>query len=176
MKAPLLDFARPRIRTPWWSVLLLLLGLAACAWGAWRHITLQAELARLQAVAAREDAQRSAAPPPKPGVALPAAEARAVAQAVDRLNTPWQDLFQRVETLRSPDIALLALEPDPERRTVRLVAEARDLGSMLDFVTRASQRTAFGPGTSLVKHELVPQGADRPYRFELAAPWGGSER
>lgn len=175
MKALRIEFGSLRRHPPWWSFVLFVLGVAACVSGIWRFGVASEQLAAVRAAAAQETARMVSSRPRKPSepvFTLPPDQVKAINKAIDALNFPWNDLFGKVESLRSRDVALLALEPDGATQTVRMVAEARDAASMLAFVERLGAQGAFGSGVLLVKHELNSQDPDRPYRFEVIARWG----
>jgi Tfp pilus assembly protein PilN len=94
----------------------------------------------------------------------------AVNRAVAALNLPWDNLFGAVEAARPEKVALLNLEPDGVRRSLRLVAEARDSADMLAFVDRLAARPELAT-VNLVKHEIQEKDAQRPLRFQVDAQW-----
>jgi len=133
----------------------------------------QAELAALQgALAARNHAARPLPVAATPKAAVPEAQARAVNDAVMRLNLPWRDVFEAVRAATPNSVALLALEPDAKRRTLRITAEARSSDDMLAYVARMQEQSWFGT-VSLTRHEIAEQDPNRPLRFQLTAQWGG---
>ena len=175
MRTLRIEFGNLRQRPPWWSFVFFLLGLLACASGVWRCNQARDQLIDVRAAAAQKVASSAHEPPRRlsePAFVLPSNRIKAINNAIDALNLPWNNLFSKVESTRSKDVALLALEPDGATQTVRLVAEARDAASMLAFVERLGAPDVFGPGTTLIKHELNFQDPERPYRFEVLAHWG----
>lgn len=101
------------------------------------------------------------------GRALPIAELQRI-QA--QLALPWGALFATLESLASPDVALLALAPDTRKRQVRLTAEGRDLDAMLAF-HRKLEDSAPMRDVSLLNHEFLDEMPGRPVRFALSAEW-----
>lgn len=175
MKALSLEFGNVRRRAPWWSFVLFVVGLLASMAGVWRLGLAQAQLSELRATAEKNAALAAPSRPhplKQPALALAPGQVKAINYAINALNVPWNGLFERLEAVRSRDVALLALEPDSATATVRLSGEARDAASMLAFVNRLGASDVFGPGVMLVKHELNVQDADQPYRFEIQARWG----
>ncbi|AYH41983.1 PilN domain-containing protein [Azoarcus sp. DN11] len=85
-------------------------------------------------------------------------------------NRPWQALFATLEGLASDDVALLALTPDARKHQLRITAEARDLGAMLDY-HRKLEGTPALRDVALVSHEFAEQVPGRPVRFSLVASW-----
>ena len=175
MKELRLEFGNIRRRPSWWTIVLFAIGLVACVAGGWRWSLAQEQLSQVRAAAAQraviaENTKPSAAAAST--FTVPSDQVQAINLAVGALNLPWSPLFARVESVLSADTALLALEPDGTSQTMRLVVEARDAGSMFAFVRRLSAPSLFGPGTRLVKHEVISQDPGHPYRFEIMVPWG----
>lgn len=93
--------------------------------------------------------------------------------AINDLTTPWSDLLRELE-LASADskesVAILGVEPDREKREVRIVAEARTLPIALAYVERL-QKSAALRFPMLERHELQVKDPERPIRFEIKAGW-----
>ena len=158
---------------PWWVLALFAAGFASCAWGVWRLGSLQAELVDVRrAIAQKQDllALRSPVRAERAQFELPADEVRAINRAIVKLNLPWRRLFAALEAGKPANVALLALEPDPGREVLRVVAEVKQADDMLAFVDRLAARPEFA-GVALVKHEINDQDPNRPYRFQLEARW-----
>lgn len=157
------------------SLLLLLAVIAAGAVG-WQHRALHDELLELEARAAPV---RSQAPAPSAtAVSAPRArqavlEVQQAAQVAGRLNVPWDALFAALETAATPDVALLAIESEAGRRSVRLSGEARQLGALLAYVRSLRGRSAL-TDVFIHSHEMQAQDPQHPVRFSIAASWAGS--
>jgi hypothetical protein len=87
---------------------------------------------------------------------------------VRQLNTPWQDLFKQLERLTPPEVALLSIEPDTRRDTIKLQAEAKTLDALLVYAAGLEQQGLLGRLT-YSKHETNDQDPNKPTRlsFEL---------
>ncbi len=87
---------------------------------------------------------------------------------VRQLNTPWQDLFNQLERMTPPEVALLSMEPDTRRDTIKLQAEAKTLDALLVYAAGLEQQGMFGRLT-YSKHEINDQDPNKPTRlsFEL---------
>lgn len=180
MKRVQIDFAprslrRTLLRTPPRSAGYLAAVAALCfttvmTFSRWQED--QAELEALQAaLAARASAARPLPVVATPKVALSEGQARAVNEAVMQLNLPWRELFEAVRAATPGSVALLALEPDAKRRTLRITAEARTSDDMLAYVARMQEQSWFG-SVMLSRHEIAEQDPNRPLRFQLVAQWG----
>lgn len=101
-------------------------------------------------------------------------EADALAGArmvVGHLAGPREKLFRTLEGIEEPDVALLALTPDSQKRTLRIYAEARSFDAMLSYF-RALEKSRTFTQVVLVEHEIQNADPQRPLRFSLAAAWG----
>jgi hypothetical protein len=87
---------------------------------------------------------------------------------IQHLNVPWHDIFEQLEASIPPDVALLSIEPNGQRRQIRLQAEAKSLDSLLRYASTLQQNGIFGR-LSYSKHETNDQDPNRPVRlsFEL---------
>ncbi|MFC5550652.1 PilN domain-containing protein [Massilia aerilata] len=180
MKKVNIDFAPPSLarsilRTPRhsWVVLWIVFVVAMAQSGA--HAGLrreQGEVALLRAQAqaqVRTQAQARAAPAPV-RAPVPEAQANAVNAAVLQLNLPWRALHDAVQAGTPASIALLALEPDARRSTVRITAEAKSSDDMIAYVEQLQKGDWFS-AVSLARHEINEQDPNRPIRFQLDARW-----
>lgn len=180
MKPVQIDFAPPSLRrtllrTPARGAVLLLalagIGFAALAqYQSYREEREQLDALQV-ALAARSQAARPAVAL-QPKLVLPEAQVQAVNDAVMQLNVPWRDLYEAVRAATPPNVALLALEPDAKRRTLRITAETRNSDDMLAYVARMQEQNWFG-SVVLTRHEIAEQDPNRPLRFQVAAQWGG---
>lgn len=98
------------------------------------------------------------------------AELRFANQVIDRLDTPWDALFGAVEGAYSDQAILLSVEPDTERREVRLTAEAKDLAAMLEYLKQMRQSPVLRDA-HLASHQINQQDALKPVRFTIEAGW-----
>ena len=133
----------------------------------------QAGSAELQRIAAQgtQGARTNQSARNDAATKIPPAQAAAVNGAVSQLNLPWHDLLDAIEAATPQSIALLALEPDARRQTVKGLAEARDSDAMLGYVATLSAQPFF-TSVLLSKHETNTQDPNRPLRFQFEARWG----
>lgn len=181
MKPVHIDFAPPSLARTWHragrrDVLLLVAGLVLCAvagaLGARmlaRQRAFEAQLALFDARAGKAQAARVTAPAAPP-VQLSAAQADAINAAILQLNLPWPALREAIGTATPATVALLSLEPDPRRRSLKITAETRDAQAMIDYVAQLKRQDLFGD-VVLLRHEINETDPNRPVRFELDAPW-----
>jgi hypothetical protein len=114
------------------------------------------------------------APTPSPAdAAVDARTAVSVQQAASDLATPWTLLLSELEQASKESegqVALLGIEPDHAKHSVRINAEARTLDLALLYVARlqASRSLEF---PMLDRHEVRADDAQHPVRFELSGAW-----
>lgn len=164
-----LDFApqpkRPNAR----GLILILLGVIAATLVVTDYRSVAAESAGLEwKIAALRGEGRVV----KPDKATVRSEQDADA-AIDDLTTPWSDLLRELE-LASADsngtVAVLGVEPDRQKREVRVIAEARTLPIALAYVERL-QKSAALRYPMLERHEVQVKDPEHPVRFEIKAGW-----
>jgi Tfp pilus assembly protein PilN len=183
MKPILIDFAAPGLRRTLFHVprrAWVLLGAALALWAAaasagWHHYKKIAAYEAQQAQQARARARASA--PAARTVALHAqplapAQAAAVNAAIMQLNLPWRALHDAVRAATPPSVALLALEPDAKKHTLRITAETRASDGMIDYVRSLREQEGFASVT-LARHEIVELDPNHPVRFQVDAQWRG---
>jgi Tfp pilus assembly protein PilN len=178
MKRVRIDFAPPGLARTMhrtgplgWSLavlaLLLCAGAGAAGWQmlARQHV-LDARLAAVRANVVVPVAVVPAAPQPQFG----AGQAAAVNGAVLQLNLPWRALQEAIAAATPDTIALLSLEPDPRRRSMKITAEAKSSDDMIAYVEQLKQQELFG-AVALLRHEINELDPNRPIRFQLDAQW-----
>jgi Tfp pilus assembly protein PilN len=101
---------------------------------------------------------------------VPPAQAGAVNASVQQLNVPWRGLHDAVQAATPATIALLALEPDAKKSSVRITAEAKTSDDMIAYVEQL-QRVEWFSAVLLARHEINEQDPNRPIRFQVDAQW-----
>lgn len=91
-------------------------------------------------------------------------------ERIERLNTPWERLFRKIEEMRHDDVALLSIEPDVNSGTIRISAEARDVPAMLAFIGEIRE-SAVIPDAIVTNHQVLTQVQYRPVRFSFTGQW-----
>jgi crotonobetainyl-CoA:carnitine CoA-transferase CaiB-like acyl-CoA transferase len=168
-----LDYQRNRPYTGA-GVLLLVFALAALfASGIYyRNLSIEVELWE-----ARVEQNKHAAQKLLPGGRSDIRLALGLAQEVEhaneilrKLSMPWYGLLQTIESAGGKGVALLALEPDTEKRLVRISGEAKNIAAMLDYIRKLEKRDLFGT-VYLQSHHVQLQDPEKPVRFVLLAIW-----
>jgi Tfp pilus assembly protein PilN len=89
---------------------------------------------------------------------------------IRRLNLPWDELFSTLEASVGDDVVLIDVAPDPEARTVGIVAEARHPQAMLEYAQRLAGN-ALLKNVFIQSHQVVTQDPQKPVRFTIAGQW-----
>lgn len=96
-----------------------------------------------------------------------------IQQAAQDLATPWTLLLAELERASkdsADQVAVLGVEPDHSKHSVRISAEARSLPLALAYVQRLqSSRSIRYP--MLDRHELLMDDSQHPVRFEIIGQW-----
>jgi hypothetical protein len=101
-----------------------------------------------------------------------ALEVRHANKVLRQLGLPWERLFRALESSGGKDVVLLALEPDMEKRLVKISGEARNIPAMLAYVTQLGEQDMF-ESVYLLNHQVQLQNQDRSVRFALVATLKG---
>jgi Tfp pilus assembly protein PilN len=179
MKKVNIDFAPPGLartvfHTPrqTWAIVLAVVVIASALGAArigMKQRQWEVELLRAQS-AARTQAQAKAVVPVAVRPPVPEAQAAAVNAAVLQLNLPWRALHDAVQAGTPANIALLALEPDAKKSSLRITAEARSSDDMIAYVEQLQKGEWFS-AVLLSRHEINEQDPNRPIRFQIDAQW-----
>lgn len=178
MKPMQIDFSTPGWRAVLYRVhpamlaagvlgAVLLLGAAAAGIQAARQQAAREESMRAQQ---RKQAAAARVPVRKPETAIPEAQAVAVNAAILQLNLPWRELQDAIAAANSPAVALLALDPDPRKQTLKITAEAKNSDDMVGYIEQLKQQEFFN-GAALLRHETNEQDPNHPLRFQVEVQW-----
>lgn len=167
------DLIAPPRNLFWLRALLLLAGgLALGAVVVYEQASLSPKLAQQRSLVQAEVAKLGALAPVSRMKPAELAQAWQFArQASVQLNLPWQNFFVQLGSASaSGNVALISIEPDSQKGHVVVVAEARTLEDMLQFVTQLQKSPDFSDVT-LQSHTVVQNVPENPVRFRLSATW-----
>ncbi|TAN79879.1 MAG: hypothetical protein EPN14_05770 [Gallionella sp.] len=154
------------------GLLGFLAAVGVACWSGWHYLQLQQKVDIWQADwqrLHRNEVQPHAVSTPE-DLERVKSELRFANRVIEKLDTPWDALFGAVEEAFNEQVTLLSVEPDTERREVRLLAEAKNLGAMLDYVQQVRESPVLKNGY-LVEHQINQQDPLRPVRFTVTAGW-----
>jgi Tfp pilus assembly protein PilN len=120
---------------------------------------------RQQSIAVKTKQQQKAQVPVS---TLSSVQIRGYNTVIRQLNVPWKHVFKDLEAMTPLDVALISIEPDGARSTIKLVAEAKSLTTLLRYSSQLQHNGIFDRIT-YSKHETNEQDANKPIRlsFEL---------
>jgi len=169
-----LDFAPPRRRRPrllgW---LLLAIGAGALGLAVYDWQVAHAELAEREALTARLRAELRDARPQRAeraGTPAPPEEREPAQRIAGVLNADWAALFTELDRARLAEVAVLDLQGDAGRGTLRITGEAQSVEAAFAYLENL-QRAGALREARIDSHEWVVQGPQMVVRFILTAHW-----
>ncbi len=178
MRAIDLDFRRRALAVSWTGISLLAVALAAAGASGARYMQqeeqIAAEKARIGQVAAASS-KRSRVASTGAGPVVLAPELKNASDILHQLTLPWGELFASAEASGLPDVALLSIESDNNKRRVKIAGEAKNLDSVLGYLRFLKTRPALAD-VYLQSHELQKQDPQQPVRFVLSADWNAHKK
>jgi hypothetical protein len=92
------------------------------------------------------------------------------AGVVQNLALPWDTLFKSVEGTGNVPVALLNVQPDPQKRLVKISGEAKDYAAVLIYLARLDEGGTLR-NVHLLSHRVKQDDPQRPLLFTVAASW-----
>ena len=126
--------------------------------------------AKLDRVSARNAERATARPAREIGKADLAQEIKSANEVLHQLSVPWDELFKAVESSSGSHVTLLALEPDFERKQVKIGGEANSYKTIMKYITELEKQEVLG-AVYLQNHDIRQDDPDMPVRFTLLANW-----
>jgi Tfp pilus assembly protein PilN len=91
---------------------------------------------------------------------------------IAQLNLPWRDVLDAIERATPSDVALLSLEPDAAKQSLKGMAEAKDPTGMIGYIESLQQQDFFSD-VALLRHETNEADTHKPVRFQFDIRWQG---
>jgi hypothetical protein len=154
-----LDFLARR-RWPWAGRVLLAVAVAFTG-----DIAFSFYQARTSFVANRTALAKVDRSSPR-GKQISAEEVAAARETVQRLSTPWGNLFGALEAAATDQVALLAIQPDPKAGTVVIQGDSKDYLAALTYVLNLGKVPTLSQ-VQLVRHEAKGNAVS----FAISAAW-----
>ena len=166
-----LDFRAAPAPSRWAGLVLAAVAVALCADVALSYRSVRDAVADKETrVATLERRAGSSSAARGPAAGAGADEIAAARDAIQRLATPWDNLFGALEAANGEHVALLAIEPEAKSGSALISAEGEDYLAALNYVL-ALQEAPTLKHVRLVKHELVGRGASGTVRFSVSVSW-----
>jgi Tfp pilus assembly protein PilN len=168
-----LDFKRRRLPFTPAGLVVLAAGAALVTQLAWLDHELKQKLHAAEQKLTRlekEGKRRVQAPGQTAEGAALQLEVRQANEILRQLALPWHGLFKAIESSNEKEIALLAVQPDMQKRVLRLSGEAKNFEALLAYVARLEKNEALSQ-VYITQHEIRSQDPERPVRFALVANW-----
>lgn len=175
MRALHLDYQRSVRPTPWLGLGVLVSAVAALALLGNHYHELGQRIALWEARVAHDERlsghrARALRPASAQAAREQALEVQHANQVLRQLSLPWDTLFRAVESAGGETVALLSMEPDIQKGTVRISGEAKDFAAMLEYIRQLGAREVFG-SVHLQNHQIRQDDPQKPVRFSLLAVW-----
>jgi Tfp pilus assembly protein PilN len=148
---------------------LLLVGLACNIAGGLYYADLSNQREAAERLAAQPSAKRPAQNGVRAGEAVQAELVRAN-DTVRALSLPWDDVFGALEAAHVADVSLLALDPMPDKKMLKLQAEARNMDAVLVYLRALAANPVFS-AVSLQSHQVQQADPHHPVRFLVLLEW-----
>ena len=95
-------------------------------------------------------------------------------QAAYQLIFPWHRMFGLIDEGAELPVAVIGFSADVEKRDLQVNLEAKDMSSMLSYVSRIGQ-AEFLKKAHLASYQVNTQDPLHPVRFNLSATWQQSD-
>ncbi len=166
-----LDYVAAARRAHWPGIAVLIFALVVAAIFVVRYRDARQELAALDAAQGLLNAER------RPARAVSKErleeEARQVDSIMRQLTLPWAQMIESVEAASTSGVAILQMQPEAQRRLLRLTAEAKSGEAMLQYVRRLGETKVLSE-VHLVNHQVQLDDPARPIHFGVQAAFGGA--
>ena len=124
----------------------------------------------LERASSKKNTHAVSEPPNEKGKAEQALEIKNANEVLHHLSVPWDILFKAVESSGGSKITLLALEPDFEKKQVKISGEASNYHAVMTYIVQLQGQDVFDT-VYLQNHDVRQEDPDRPVRFTLLANW-----
>ncbi len=170
-----LDFqkTRPRISISGWLILLIGISMAIYASLQFRTAELALTVAQEKTSHLERQLNRNNHNTYQTTKASPERqeEIHFASSVLNRLSLPWNDLFKTLVTSNHADkIALLSIQPDSSKHSIKINGEAKDFTALLFYIQQLEQDKTIH-NVVLSNHEMGQKTDNNPIRFTLTANW-----
>jgi Tfp pilus assembly protein PilN len=124
----------------------------------------------LERTSSKKNAHSANEPSTEKGKSEQVLEIKNANEVLHHLSVPWDILFKAVESSGGSKITLLALEPDFEKKQVKISGEASNYSAVMTYIVQLQGQDVFDT-VYLQNHDVRQEDPDRPVRFTLLANW-----
>lgn len=160
-----LDYVAAPSGPQWIGVSVLVIALTVAGFLVLRYHDVRKQLATLDAAQGLLNDRRPARAIPKERLDQ---EAKIIDAAVRQLTLPWAQMIEAVEAASTSDVVVLQMQPEAQRRTLRLTAEAKNGEAMIRYVRRLGENRVLS-GVYLASHQVQLEDPARPIQFSVQA-------
>jgi Tfp pilus assembly protein PilN len=97
-------------------------------------------------------------------------EVKLANEVLEQLALPWGALFKTLESSNTDKVALLSIQPNLGKHSIKMSGEAKDFTALLDYIKQLEKSKSI-TGVALQTHEINVQTAEKPVSFTLSANW-----
>ncbi|WP_124949912.1 PilN domain-containing protein [Sulfuriferula thiophila] len=174
MRRLALDYQKTGASTSKTGVALLLLGIAVTIYMVLQFRSVESGLAAAEENAGHLEQQikhGNDTPETTQPTLEQIKEAKQANEILVQLALPWGELFKALESSNNDKVALLAIQPNLAKRSVKINGEAKDFTSLLNYIAQLEKRKTL-TDVVLLNHEINMQIPEKPVHFALTANWG----
>jgi hypothetical protein len=164
MRALQVNFSRTAGAPRWVAPLLLAVALVFSGDAVLAFLSVKMNIRKSEEALAKLDPRSL-----KPARKVAPEELALARETVQRLVTPWDELFDALEQAADDKVALLSIEPDPRAGTVLISGDSKDYLAALSYVLNLSRAEALSQ-VQLARHE-VKGDAQKTVGFSVSAAW-----
>ena len=170
LRALALDFKQTPRQWSALGLVVLLMGALTLAYVANTERTLTSQIELAEARLDRLEKRGKIKPAQPVDAEQLQTEIRQANEILQQLSLPWDALFKAVEAKREQEIALLSIQPNVDKRVVRITGEAKNFEALLAYMSFLEDSKTLHQ-VYLTSHEIRTQDAEKPVRFALLANW-----
>lgn len=153
------------------GIVVLLLSIGLSGWLLWKQHATSVEKDLLETKV--EQLRRTSIKATHGGEVIPdvlAQEIRFANDALSQVPMPWEELFKALESAKDDRIALIALQPNAQKREIRISGEAQDFDALILYRDKLAAERVLS-NIQLMTHQIVAHPTRQPVKFDLIASW-----
>lgn len=164
---------RPNGKSRWLWILLVALMCVGLVWQLWiwnelnqHNLDLQRQMQAFKQQSQAKLHTAQAKTPDNATMPGQAVQRQQLQTLLAQLNTPWQQLLEQLEDATPDQVALISMEPDTQRGSIKILAEAKQIDTLLRYAASLQNQGVFGSLT-YGKHETNEHDPLRPARLGI---------